>query len=193
VWLALLQVPWTPGAPWAALWSALGWGARGGVALVWLGLAWGAVRRARLAWEARQPPASPGEAQEESAADQPFAPWAPPLYPLGLMMPLIGAYRWSVTLPLGPWSPGWAVAGLLGGALGVGGWWILRRWPWLRWGSRAWGEGERLTLGLGRTLWAFYRWSSRMALFLAGLLEGEGGVLWAVVLLGMLLLWMTGG
>jgi len=81
----------------------------------------------------------------------------------------------------------------VGLALGVLVGHLQRRWPWVATLPRPLNWGEPLSRVLGALLWQVYRGTARLVAFFTRLLEGEGGVLWAIVLLSLLAIWMLGG
>jgi hypothetical protein len=117
--------------------------------------------------------------------------WARVLYPVGLaVLPLV---FWGVAWSLKWLHPGqigrltieWWLGGLLV-CLVSGIWYLLNRGP------------VRLTLDVSmlqriftlrwlyRILWGIYRFTSRLVSYLADLLEGQGGVFWAVLIMVLL-------
>lgn len=46
---------------------------------------------------------------------------------------------------------------------------------------------------LYRLVWKLYQGSGRLLSFITGILEGEGGILWALLLLTLLITWLAGG
>lgn len=124
--------------------------------------------------------------------------WIWLIYPLGLgLLPFTHLWiGWqsrpdSAAVPMAGWLLGAIAVGLaaLGvafrsriGALPAGPILYLRTFLSLNW--------------LYRMLWAMYRYLGRLATFLTSVLEGEGGVLWAILLLVLLfsvLAWSNGG
>lgn len=178
--LLVLALAWLPGSPGGAirnLWLHLGWVERVACFGTWLlfgvGLGrhlWHTIHRGR-------------------ASSLPVG--AQGAYLLGVAWPGVAAWRWSLLKVQGN-LVGWAVLAL---ALGFGVWVGVqrgrRRWSivgdpalglrWRHWAHRA----------LAGTLWSLYRGFQRSLTFVTALMEGEGGVLWALVLLGVLIIWLT--
>ena len=124
--------------------------------------------------------------------------WAQSAYPLGLlilaaMTLLLGLWGWPGALQVGLWPVGLVVGLFSLTALGV--WWRISKF-----GSQT-EEGTRvaskdsdslLARGLeifAAGLWGLYRTLRRLMDFFSGLLEGDGGLLWTVLVLVLLLIW----
>jgi hypothetical protein len=117
--------------------------------------------------------------------------WARVLYPVGLaVLPLVfWGVAWSLSwfhlAQLGHLTVEWWLGAILL-CLVSGIWYLLYRGP------------VRLTLDLSRLqriftlrwlyriLWGIYRPTSKLVIYLAGLMEGQGGVFWAVLILILL-------
>ncbi len=177
--LALWQLPFTPGASALNLWAIPGWGARLALMGLWAGLSLGLGRRVYRALRTPLP-------------EVPL--WSRWLFPLGVALPALGAYRWSALLTS---RDGWSLWPFVGGAIGLGfsalEGYVQRRWRWLAVLPASLDVGAALGRVLGTWLWRMYRWAARLVAFFTRLLEGEGGVLWAIVLLSLLAIWMLGG
>ena len=124
--------------------------------------------------------------------------WAQSAYPVGLailaaMIVLLGLWGWPGALQVGYWPVGLAVGLLSLGALSA--WWRIARVSELVGGekrspgavadSRLAGWLEAFAGGS----WALYRTIRRLVDFISGLLEGDGGLLWTVLVLVLLLIW----
>lgn len=128
--------------------------------------------------------------------------WAQAAYPLGFIFPglsllVLGLWGWDGALRLGLWQPG------LGGVLlSFGAFFLFRRVPrllpvenpdsvvverrrpsWLVLMQRA----------AGNLFWAVYRGLRQFFEYISNLLEGEGGLLWTLLLLVLLLSLIRGG
>ena len=177
---ALMQWPWTPGVPLNGLWSRLGVGHAlllgATLAVLALGIALRVLRHF---------PKSDGEPLAQR--------WARILLPVGMLLPALAAYRWGAPLGNPLWRPQATLSVAVGLALGIGFAFLLRRWSWLRDLPIPPLTGTGIVRWPGQFLWFLYRLLSNALLFTAALLEGEGGVLWAIVLLVLLVLWIRGG
>jgi hypothetical protein len=129
--------------------------------------------------------------------------WAQSAYPLGLFVLaatilLLGLWGWSGAMQVGLWPVGAAVAAVTLVALAA--WWRISRFGTLA--QDAQDENRpavtelsvpsRLTRfleWLASLLWGFYRSLRRLVDFFSGLLEGDGGLLWTVLVLILLLIW----
>jgi hypothetical protein len=124
--------------------------------------------------------------------------WAQSAYPVGLailaaMIVLLGLWGWPGALQVGYWPAGLAVGLLSLGALSA--WWRIarvselvdgeKRSPGAADDSRLAGWLEAFAGGA----WALYRAIRRLVDFISGLLEGDGGLLWTVLVLVLLLIW----
>lgn len=177
--MALAGLPGSPGAALQDLWLRLGPGARVAFFATWLLLGVGLGRHLGRAGGGGWGSSLPGGARGA--------------YLLGVALPGVAAWRWSLLERQGS-LVGWAGLAL---ALGAGAWFGVRRihqrWPVV--GASDLGQrwGLRVHRTLAAILWSLYRGLQRSLAFVAALMEGEGGVLWAMVLLGALLIWMTRG
>ncbi|HEY57900.1 MAG TPA: hypothetical protein G4O04_05105 [Anaerolineae bacterium] len=176
---SLALLPGSPGGAVRALWLRLGPSARMALFGAWLLLGVGVGRHLWRANRQGRGTALPVGAQGA--------------YLLGLALPGVAALRWSLSLRNGG-LVGWAWLAL---ALGAGVWFGVRRWR-QRWPVASepgpWRRGsQRAHQALADTLWSLYRGLQRSIAFITALMEGEGGVLWAMVLLGGLIIWMTRG
>jgi hypothetical protein len=122
--------------------------------------------------------------------------WAQSAYPLGLallaaMIVLVGLWGWPGALQVGLWPVGLAV-GLLSLVI-LAAWWRISEFGALAENIPFRGTSDsRLARGMdifGAGLWGLYRSLRRLAGFLSGLLEGDGGLLWTILVLVLLLLW----
>jgi hypothetical protein len=123
--------------------------------------------------------------------------WAQSAYPLGLaalgiMIILLGLWGWPGALQLGVWWPGVLVSLLTFIALVV--LWRLSRAsePLLVRGKSASDESvSRLSFfaeTFAESIWWFYRTLRRLVDFISGLLEGDGGLLWTLLVLVLLMI-----
>jgi len=136
---------------------------------------------------------------EEDLQDQPN--WARSIYPAGLVLLLssglsLGFFGWEGASQVGV-IPAALVATVLGGSVG----WFFWRIPGLRRALLPGGvmqpavrSGERLASGsayvfrAGSTvIWALYRTLGRLSSAVARTLEGDGGLLWTMVILVLFL------
>ena len=133
--------------------------------------------------------------QEEPAWSE---PWIVLIYGVGLVfLPVAHFMTAWLTYPFGEPVPtaAWWV-GVLAAVLGGGGWWLARRDPILLpvetafRGSLDWsGSAMARVLSLNwayRSIWLVYRWIGRLLSLLSRILEGDGGLLWALLLLLLL-------
>lgn len=124
--------------------------------------------------------------------------WAQVAYPIGmliLLVPIIlgGLWGWPGAFNLGDWGLGIAALGLSGLAV-----FALLRWPRLlsvrsnR--ESGWGPVWLLfILGIApRIVTFFYQLAGRLALYVSDLLEGDGGLLWTILLLILLMTYLRG-
>jgi hypothetical protein len=120
--------------------------------------------------------------------------WGRVIYPAGLLLLalsglVLGFFGWDGARQPGV-LPAALVATVLGGTLG----WLFWRLPGLqRAVEPVVATGERLTArpaplfgALAAGVWSLYRFLRRLAGFAAAALEGDGGLLWAVVVLVLL-------
>lgn len=122
--------------------------------------------------------------------------WAQSAYPVGLgllgvVVILLGLWGWTGALQLGAWLPGLLVSLLSVGAL-VFLWRILGYFknPVLSQSDDTLSV-SRLSLAaesFASLLWWFYRALRRLVDFISGLLEGDGGLLWTLLVLVLLML-----
>jgi hypothetical protein len=126
--------------------------------------------------------------------------WAQSAYPLGLFVllaaiSLLGLWGWSGAFQVGLWPVGAAVAIVTLVALAA--WWRILRFDTA--GEDA-GRPEltqteseshlaRILEWLASLVWGFYRSLRRLVDFFSGLLEGDGGLLWTLLALILLLIW----
>lgn len=125
--------------------------------------------------------------------------WAQSAYPFGLLvlaatMILSGLWGWRGALQVGLWPAGLAVALIL--AIGLAAWWRisklsaisdnLNQRPVVRDSVSHLARGME---GFALALWAVYRFLRRLIDFFSELLEGDGGLLWTVLVLVLLLIW----
>jgi hypothetical protein len=126
--------------------------------------------------------------------------WAQSAYPLGLLtlavtILLFGLWGWSGALQVGLWPVGLAVTLLSVGVLVV--WWRISQFGDLPLSERrplsaAASSDSRLARVLewiASLLWGLYRSMRRLVDFFSGLLEGDGGLLWTLLVLILLLIW----
>jgi hypothetical protein len=130
---------------------------------------------------------------ETSLESQP--PWIKVIYPLGLIAPplvqiLLGLWGWNGARQIGVWWAGLAASGLaaLLAWLAVK---VLAKRAAPGGGSR-WVDIFRLDW-LYRAAWGLYRFLGRLSRLLTSTLEGDGGVLWSLVILVLLLSLITLG
>jgi hypothetical protein len=118
-----------------------------------------------------------------SSGDQPI--WAKNVYPIGIFLLLIvtvllGLFGWSGTLQIGN-----LLAGSLAALLSLGLLWLsprLRvlnpvRAHWVRPVNVSWLEAGY------QVLWTLYRQLGRVSNVVSGVLEGESGVMWTLLVL----------
>lgn len=121
--------------------------------------------------------------------------WAQSAYPLGLALlaaitVLAGLWGWPGALQVGLWPVGLAVS-LLSLVI-LAAWWRISRFGPFAENVPARASVSRLARAMdvfGAGLWGLYRSLRRLATFLSGLLEGDGGLLWTILVLVLLLLW----
>ncbi len=122
-------------------------------------------------------------------------PWAWLVYPLGLsLLPVAHFILGWLNRPALAETPALAwFSGPAALAAALAAWWLDRRDPIrlpgeatfrssFRWGATFWGQLLSLTW-LYRLLWWLYRQASRLLRALNRLQEGDGGLLWAILLL----------
>jgi hypothetical protein len=116
--------------------------------------------------------------------------WARNVYPIGIGLPLatlilLGLFGWGGALTLGTLPAGLTVAALTGALL-----WLTPRLRWLNPVRAHWvqaqGEPARLDF-FYRALWNFYRALGRLSQSISAVLEGDGGILWALLFLVLFL------
>lgn len=116
--------------------------------------------------------------------------WARPLYAVGIGLPLamlalLGFFGWDGALALGALP-----AGPLAAALTLALLWLTPRLRWLNPVRAHWvrpqEEPSRLDL-FYRALWELYRSLGRLSGSVSAALEGEGGILWALLFLVLFL------
>jgi len=124
--------------------------------------------------------------------------WAQSAYPLGLailagMIILLSLWGWPGVMQVGAWLVSLVVGSLFLIALLV--WWRISKY-----GAQTEriklpdgvGEETRLARGMeafASGLWGLYRGLRRLVDFISGLLEGDGGLLWTVLVLVLLIIW----
>jgi hypothetical protein len=126
--------------------------------------------------------------------------WAQSAYPFGLLILAVliltlGFWGWPGAVQAGLWPVGLAVCLLSLSVLAA--WWRISGF-----GTLTAPPLERLTAELSSDtrlarsaeffaalLWGLYRSLRRLADFFSGLLEGDGGLLWTVLVLVLLLIW----
>lgn len=124
--------------------------------------------------------------------------WAQSAYPLGLailaaMIVLIGLWGWPGASQVGLWPVGLTISLLSAIILVI--WWRIAKFGLpAKDASRPPDKNadSRLARWLeifGAWLWGLYRALRRLANFLSGLLEGDGGLLWTILVLVLLMLW----
>ena len=116
--------------------------------------------------------------------------WARNIYPVGIILPLatlllVGLFGWDGALAFGTLPAGLAAAALTGALL-----WLTPRLRWLNpvrahW-VRAQGEPSRLEF-FYRSLWNLYTGLGRLGNSISIALEGDGGILWALLFLVLFL------
>ena len=116
--------------------------------------------------------------------------WARNIYPIGIGLPLatlvlLGLFGWDGALTPGTLPAGLAVAALTGALL-----WLTPRVRWLNPIRAHWiqpqGEPSRLDF-FYRSLWNLYRALGRLSESISAVLEGDGGILWALLFLVLFL------
>ncbi len=132
----------------------------------------------------------PGEVSLES---QPG--WARGLYLFGLLLLiaiqiLLGLWGWEGAAVVGVWWAALASLGMAAGLLVLGLRFLSRTAP-AGSGGR-WADILRLNW-LYRFLWGLFRLAERLGRALTGAIEGEGGILWSLLLLVLLLSLFAGG
>ncbi len=174
--ISLVGAPWTPGAALPRFWQSLRGGARFFLGFLWLGVGMGLWRRVGRR--------APGHQWASLTAGSRGAYW------LGSNLIALVVLRWSLSQKPGGKGSLWTgVALALSVLLWWGGMYLRRRLALPAVSFSFAGMRQRL----GAWLWAVYRTTRRVLAFATGLMEGEGGVLWAMVLLGGLMIWMLWG
>jgi hypothetical protein len=124
--------------------------------------------------------------------------WAQTAYPLGLFFPvamivMLGLWGWSGAFQVGLWVMGLVVSLVV--MLGLLVWWRVAQtgasqFPGAPTSSKQSDSGlPQLLENFARLIWSFYHALRRLVDFISGLLEGDGGLLWTVLVLVLLLLW----
>ena len=126
--------------------------------------------------------------------------WAQSAYPLGLlilvaMILLLGLWGWPGALQVGSWPVGVVVGLLSVTALAI--WWRIGQPGGTLRGQLASVSAQPLRVSrlagmvelFASFLWGLYRSLRRLVDFFSDLLEGDGGLLWTVLVLVLLLLW----
>ena len=121
--------------------------------------------------------------------------WARAIYPIGIGLPLtilllLGLFGWDGAQTLGTLPAGLTAAALTGAVL-----WLTPRLPWLNpvrvhWVHPQDGQVSRLD-AFYRSLWNLYRALGRLSDSIASVLEGDGGILWALLFLILFLSLLT--
>jgi hypothetical protein len=116
--------------------------------------------------------------------------WAYNVYPIGIgillaTLVLLGLFGWDGALTFGTLPAGLAAAALTGAIL-----WLTPRLRWLNPVRAHWvqsqGEPSRLDF-FYNSLWNFYRMVGRLSDSISATLEGDGGILWALLFLVLFL------
>lgn len=127
----------------------------------------------------------------EAFAGQPR--WTQIVYPLGLLSPLVIL----TVLGLSPWPGGRAIGvplfGWIAAGIGFPLAWLAGRIRRLR-PSAHWVQAgmPRWQQAMGRLAWGLYRWLGRQSIAVLGLLEGDGGLLWAMLVILLFIAYFTG-
>ena len=116
--------------------------------------------------------------------------WAKNIHPIGIglllfSLTLLGFYGWDGALTLG--AP---LAGLAAAALAGALYWLRLRLPFLSPARAHWVQPETSPSRLDSVyglLWNLYRQLGRLSGFISSLLEGDGGILWALLFLVLFL------
>lgn len=111
--------------------------------------------------------------------------WARSVYPagIGLMLfvqLLLGLWGWDGAAQIGAW-----MAGLIASFLTLGLLWAVPRFPILNPARAHWvqpASASRLDQ-LYQNLWSVYLWFARISQTISTTLEGEGGIMWALLFL----------
>jgi hypothetical protein len=120
--------------------------------------------------------------------------WARKVYPFGIglllaTLLLLGLFGWDGALTLGTLPAGLAAAALTGALF-----WLTPRLRWLNPVRAHWvqptGQPSRLDF-FYRTLWNLYHQIGRLGNSIAAALEGDGGILWALLFLVLFLSLLT--
>ncbi len=124
--------------------------------------------------------------------------WAQAAYPAGLGLLVVtlivsSVWGWPGALQVGAWIVALVLAGLA--LLVTLAFLRFRRFLAPAANSVPASTPTRLALlqdGLARVLWALYRWLGQMMGYLSGLLEGDGGLLWTLLLMILLITFLRG-
>jgi hypothetical protein len=122
-------------------------------------------------------------------------PWIRLIYPCGLLLPLalhlsLGLWGWSGALQVGTWPASLLACGLAAFLV-----WRQRaglqnagpRFHWVRPPTSAWLDG------IYRLFWGLYRLLGRLSTVLSNTMEGDGGILWTLLLLVLFISLLAGG
>ena len=120
--------------------------------------------------------------------------WARNIYPMGIGIPLaililLGLYGWDGALTLGTLPAGLAAVALTGALL-----WLTPRLRWLNPVRAHWVRPEGAPSRLDffyRSLWDLYRGFGRLSESVTAVLEGDSGILWALLFLVLFLSLLT--
>ncbi len=126
--------------------------------------------------------------QRPAAALESKPIWAGNVYPAGIGLLLLAAvalgwFGWDGALRVGAWTPSLAAAALAAALV-----WLTPRLRLLNPARAHWirpeAGGSRLDL-FYRGLWGLYQMLGRLSQGISALLEGEGGVLWTLLMLAL--------